>query len=61
MAKEGGTLDNRSMSARARLFVALVSTCLVGYIALGSVLGRVLGDDFGTPPATVMEDRKSVV
>ena len=32
------------MSARARLFVALVSTCLVGYIALGSVLGRVLGD-----------------
>lgn len=44
MAKEGGTLDNRRMSARARLFVALVSTCLVGYIALGSVLGRVLGD-----------------
>ncbi|MFI5184150.1 MAG: S41 family peptidase [Vicinamibacteria bacterium] len=32
------------MSARARLFVAIVSTGIVGYIALGSVLGRVLGD-----------------
>jgi len=32
------------MSARARLFIALVSTGIVGYIALGSVLGRVLGD-----------------
>jgi carboxyl-terminal processing protease len=32
------------MNARARLFVALVSTALVAYVALGSVLGRVLGD-----------------
>lgn len=33
-----------SMSARARLILALVSTALIGYIAVGSVLGRVLGD-----------------
>lgn len=32
------------MSPRGRLFVALVSTLVVGYIALGSLLGRVLGD-----------------
>jgi carboxyl-terminal processing protease len=32
------------MSARARLVLALVSTALIGYIAVGSVLGRVLGD-----------------
>jgi carboxyl-terminal processing protease len=32
------------MSPRTRLFVALVSTALVGYVALGSLLGRVLGD-----------------
>src|SRR5690349_369157 len=32
------------MSSRSRLFVALVSTVLVGYVALGSLLGRVLGD-----------------
>ena len=32
------------MSPRTRLFVALVSTALIGYIALGSLLGRVLGD-----------------
>ena len=32
------------MSHRARLLVALVSTGLIGYIAVGSVLGRVLGD-----------------
>jgi len=32
------------MSARARLLVALVSTGVVFYVALGSVLGRVLGD-----------------
>jgi carboxyl-terminal processing protease len=32
------------MSPRARLSIALVSTCLVGYVALGSLLGRVLGD-----------------
>ncbi len=32
------------MSARARLVLALVSTFLIGYIAVGSVLGRVLGD-----------------
>ena len=32
------------MNARARLFVALLSTVLVAYVALGSVLGRVLGD-----------------
>ena len=32
------------MSHRTRLLVALVSTGLVGYIAVGSLLGRVLGD-----------------
>lgn len=32
------------MSHRARLLVALVSTCLIGYVAVGSLLGRVLGD-----------------
>jgi carboxyl-terminal processing protease len=32
------------MSHRTRLFVALVSTGLIGYIAVGSLLGRVLGD-----------------
>ncbi len=32
------------MSARARLILALVSTAFIGYIAVGSVLGRVLGD-----------------
>ncbi len=32
------------MSARARLVLALVSTALIGYVAVGSVLGRVLGD-----------------
>jgi carboxyl-terminal processing protease len=32
------------MSPRTRLAVALVSTALVGYIAVGSLLGRVLGD-----------------
>jgi carboxyl-terminal processing protease len=32
------------MSPRTRLLVALVSTVLVGYVAVGSLLGRVLGD-----------------
>jgi carboxyl-terminal processing protease len=32
------------MSARSRLFIALVSTALIAYIAIGSLLGRVLGD-----------------
>jgi carboxyl-terminal processing protease len=32
------------MSHRIRLLVALVSTGLIGYIAVGSFLGRVLGD-----------------
>ena len=32
------------MSPRSRLVVALVSTALTGYILLGSLLGRVLGD-----------------
>jgi len=32
------------MSSRARLIVALVSTGLIGYIAVGSLLTRVLGD-----------------
>jgi len=32
------------MSSRARLVVALVSTGLIGYIAVGSLLTRVLGD-----------------
>lgn len=35
---------NRSMSPRVRLVVALTSTALIGYIALGSLLGRVFGD-----------------
>jgi carboxyl-terminal processing protease len=32
------------MSPRGRLGIALASTLLVGYVALGSLLGRVLGD-----------------
>jgi carboxyl-terminal processing protease len=32
------------MSPRVRLLVALSSTALIGYIAVGSLLGRVLGD-----------------
>jgi carboxyl-terminal processing protease len=32
------------MSSRARLLVALVSTGLIGYVAVGSLLTRVLGD-----------------
>ncbi len=32
------------MSPRTRLAVALVSTALIGYIAVGSLLGRVFGD-----------------
>src|SRR5262245_42507783 len=32
------------MSPRTRLFVALASTCLTAYIALGTLLGRVFGD-----------------
>src|SRR5574342_354521 len=32
------------MSHRARLLLALVSTGLIGYIAVGSLLARVLGD-----------------
>jgi len=32
------------MTARSRLLVALASTALIGYVALGSLLGRVLGD-----------------
>jgi len=32
------------MSSRVRLVVALTSTLLIGYIALGSLLGRVFGD-----------------
>jgi carboxyl-terminal processing protease len=32
------------MTPRARLAIALTSTLLVGYVALGSLLGRVLGD-----------------
>jgi carboxyl-terminal processing protease len=33
-----------AMSPRGRLVIALVSTFLVGYVAVGSLLGRVLGD-----------------
>jgi carboxyl-terminal processing protease len=33
------------MSARTRLFVALVSTGVIGYLALGALLGRVMGDN----------------
>src|SRR5512135_1696098 len=32
------------MSPRTRLAVAVASTALIGYIAVGSLLGRVLGD-----------------
>lgn len=32
------------MTPRSRLVVALLSTALIGYIAVGSLLGRVLGD-----------------
>ncbi len=32
------------MSPRSRLLVALLSTALIAYVALGSLLGRVLGD-----------------
>src|SRR5215468_9309000 len=32
------------MSARVRLLVAFISTGLIGYIAVGSLLGRVFGD-----------------
>ena len=32
------------MSPRSRLLVALASTALVGYVALGALLGRVIGD-----------------
>lgn len=32
------------MTARSRFLVALASTALIGYVALGSLLGRVLGD-----------------
>jgi carboxyl-terminal processing protease len=32
------------MTARSRLLVAIASTALIGYVALGSLLGRVLGD-----------------
>jgi carboxyl-terminal processing protease len=35
---------NSGMSPRSRLIVALTSTALTGYILLGSLLGRVLGD-----------------
>jgi carboxyl-terminal processing protease len=33
-----------SVSPRSRLLVALASTLLIGYVAVGSLLGRVLGD-----------------
>jgi len=32
------------MSHRSRLLLALASTCLIGYIAVGALLGRALGD-----------------
>jgi len=32
------------MSPRTRLFVAMTSTCLIAYIAMGTLLGRVFGD-----------------
>jgi carboxyl-terminal processing protease len=32
------------MSPRTRLFIALTSTCLIAYIAMGTLLGRVFGD-----------------
>jgi carboxyl-terminal processing protease len=35
---------NETMSSRTRLLIAVLSTGLVTYVALGSVLGRALGD-----------------
>jgi carboxyl-terminal processing protease len=35
---------NQGMSSRTRLLIAVLSTGLVSYVALGSVLGRALGD-----------------
>ena len=32
------------MSPRGRLFIAILSTAFVGYVAVGSLLNRVLGD-----------------
>ena len=37
-------LYNNDMSQRARLFFAVVSTSLMAYIAVGSLLSRVMGD-----------------
>jgi carboxyl-terminal processing protease len=33
------------MSARTRLFVAMISTGVISYLAVGSLLGRVMGDN----------------
>jgi carboxyl-terminal processing protease len=33
------------MSARTRLFVAMISTGVISYLAIGSLLGRVMGDN----------------
>jgi carboxyl-terminal processing protease len=40
----GFRAQGAAMSPRGRLVIALVSTLLVGYVAVGSLLGRVFGD-----------------
>ena len=50
-----------SMSPRGRLFVAIVSTACVGYIAVGSLLSRVLGDTSYTQLAIFNEVMRIVL
>ena len=49
------------MSPRGRLFVAIVSTACVGYIAVGSLLSRVLGDTSYTQLAIFNEVMRIVL
>lgn len=49
------------MSPRSRLFVAIVSTACVGYIAVGSLLSRVLGDTSYTQLAIFNEVVRIVI
>lgn len=49
------------MSPRGRLFIAIVSTACVGYIAVGSLLSRVLGDTSYTQLAIFNEVMRIVL
>jgi len=49
------------MSPRGRLFVAIVSTACVGYIAVGSLLSRVMGDTSYTQLAIFNEVMRIVL